>query len=138
MELSLVREKFSTESTGGSLFIVGITECECFTLEDEDRALEAGGEKLYGRTAIPRGRYKIELDWSPKYGRDMPHVLNVPGFEGIRIHAGNSERDTEGCILVGQKRHQDYIRDSKLAFDALLSKLNLAWAAGEEVWITVS
>lgn len=140
LNLSLVREKFTPESTGGSLFIEGGQELEreCFTLEDADRKLEAGGKKLYGRTAIPRGRYKIELDWSPKYGRDMPHVLDVPGFEGIRIHSGNSARDTEGCILVGQKRYEDYIRDSKLAFDALLKKMNQCWAGGGEVWITIT
>ena len=136
MKLLLVREVFSTESTGGSLSIEN--QFECFTIEDEDRALESGGIKLYGRTAIPRGRYKVALDWSPKYGRDMPHVLNVPGFEGVRIHSGNSAKDTEGCILVGQERHENYIRKSKAAFDALLLKLNVAWAKGEEVWLTVS
>jgi len=136
MNLTLRREQFTTESTIGSLLIEG--QFECFTLEDEDRALEAGGKKLYARTAIPRGRYKIELDWSPKYGRDMPHLLNVPGFDGIRIHAGNSARDTEGSILVGTDRVPNFIRNSRHAFAALILKLNFAWASGEEVWITVT
>lgn len=136
MNLTLRREQFTTESTIGSLLIDG--QHECFTLEDEDRALEAGGEKLYGRTAIPRGRYKIGLDWSPKYGRDMPHVLDVPGFEGIRIHSGNTARDTEGCILVGTERIPNYIRNSRIAFAALILKLNFAWASGEEVWIDIT
>jgi hypothetical protein len=137
MNLTLIREEFTSESTIGSLYIENTPERECYTLEDADRKLEAGGTKLYGRSAIPRGRYKIALDWSPKYGRDMPHVLDVPGFEGIRIHAGNSARDTEGCLLVGQSKHQDWIRDSKPAFDALVQKLNFAWANNEEVWITI-
>src|SRR4030042_6152724 len=140
LNLSLVREKFTPESTGGSLFIEGGQELEreCFTLEDADRKLEAGGKKLYGRPAIPRGRYKIELDRSPKYGRDMPHVLDVPGFEGIRIHSGNTARDTEGCILVGTERIPNYIRNSRIAFAALILKLNFAWASGEEVWIDIT
>ena len=138
MELKLRRDVFTVISTMGELFIDGSAERECYTLEDEDRALEAGGQKVYAKTAIPRGRYKVVLDWSPKYGRDMPHVLDVPGFEGIRIHSGNSAEDTEGCILVGRSRHENWVRDSKLAFDDLLQKLNAAWAAGEEVWLKVT
>jgi hypothetical protein len=136
MNLTLVRDIFTDTSTTGSLFVDNAFEC--FTLEDRDRKLEDGGVKVYGRTAIPRGHYKIALDWSPKYGRDMPHILDVPGFQGIRIHSGNKADDTEGCLLVGQERTENYIRNSKLAFDALLMKLNLAWAKGEEAWITVS
>jgi hypothetical protein len=138
MEMKLHRDKLSIISSMGELFIDGSTERECFTLEDEDRKLEAGGVKVYGRTAIPRGRYKVELDWSPKYGRDMPHVLDVPGFTGIRIHSGNRAEDTEGCILVGRSRHENWLRDSKIAFEELLKKLNVAWAKGEEVWLTIT
>ena len=92
MNLSLIRDTFTETSTTGKLFIEN--EFECYVLEDQDRKLEAGGSKIYGRTAIPRGRYKIELDWSPKYGRDMPHILDVPQFEGIRIHTGNRSEDS--------------------------------------------
>jgi hypothetical protein len=136
MNLSLIRDVFTENSTTSKLFVEN--EFECFVLEDQDRKLEAGGKKVYGRTAIPRGRYKIELDWSPKYGRDMPHVLDVPQFEGIRIHTGNKSEDTEGCLIVGQERVDNYVRNSKLAFDALLQKLNLAWANKEEVWLTIT
>lgn len=136
MEMKLNRDILTPISSMGVLTIDG--EHECFTLEDEDRKLEAGGEKLFAKTAIPRGRYKVELDWSPKYSRDMPHVQDVPGFTGIRIHAGNRAEDTEGCILVGQSRNENWLRDSKIAFDALLQKLNTAWAAGEEVWLEIT
>ena len=136
MNLSLIRDTFTETSTTGKLFIEN--DFECFVLEDQDRKLEAGGMKVYGETAIPRGRYKIELDWSPKYGRDMPHILDVPQFEGIRIHTGNRTADTEGCLIVGQERIVDYVRSSKLAFDALLLKLNAAWANNEEVWLTIT
>lgn len=136
MEMKLNRDILTAISSMGILTIDGTHEC--FTLEDEDRKLEAGGEKVFAKTAIPRGHYKVELDWSPKYGRDMPHVQNVPGFTGIRIHAGNQAEDTEGCILVGRSRNENWLRDSKIAFDALLQKLNVAWAAGEEVWIEIT
>mgnify|MGYP001588215606 FL=1 len=136
MNLSLIRDTFTEHSTTGKLFIEN--EFECYVLEDQDRKLEAGGKKVYGRTAIPRGRYKIELDWSPKYEREMPHLLDVPQFEGIRIHTGNRSEDSEGCLIPGQERIVDYVRSSKLAFDALLQKLNMAWANNEEVWLTIT
>ena len=136
MNLSLIRDTFTETSTTGKLFIEN--EFECYVLEDQDRKLEAGGKKIYGRTAIPRGRYKIELDWSPKYGRDMPHVLDVPHFDGIRIHTGNRSEDTEGCLIVGQERIENYVRNSKLAFDVLLEKMKMAWASNEEIWITIT
>ena len=136
MNLYQIRDVFTENSTTSKLFIEN--EEECFILEDQDRKLEAGGKKVYGRTAIPRGRYKIEMDWSPKYGRDMPHILDVPQFEGIRIHPGNRSEDTEGCLIPGQERVEDYVRNSKPAFDALLTKLNAAWANNEEVWLTIT
>lgn len=136
MNLELKRDTFTAISTQGILTIDG--EHECYTLEDEDRYLEEGGEKVYGKTAIPRGRYKVVMDWSPKYERDMPHVLAVPGFEGIRIHAGNKAEDTEGCILVGRSRNENWLRDSKIAFDTLVQKLGVAWADEKEVWLTIT
>lgn len=136
MNLYQIRDTFTENSTTSKLFIEN--EFECYVLEDQDRKLEAGGKKVYGRTAIPRGRYKIELDWSPKYGRDMPHLLDVPQFEGIRIHTGNRSEDSEGCLITGQERIEDYVRNSKLAFDALLQKMNMAWANKEEVWLTIT
>ena len=136
MNLALLRDTFTETSTTGQLFIENAFEC--YVLEDQDRKLEAGGKKVYGKTAIPRGRYQVVLDWSPKYGRDMPHILDVPGFNGIRIHTGNRSEDTEGCLIVGQERVENYVRNSKIAFDALLQKLNLAWAKEEEVWITIT
>jgi hypothetical protein len=136
MNLTLIRDTLTETSTIGSLFIEN--EFECFVLEDEDRKLEAGGTKVYGKTAIPRGRYEITFDWSPKYGRDMPHLLNVPGFEGIRIHTGNRAEDSEGCLLPGTEKVENYVRNSKVAFDALLKKMTAAWSKDEEVWITIT
>lgn len=136
MKLELVRDTFTETSTTGSLFVDDVYEC--FTLEDRDRKLENGGAKVYGQSAIPRGRYKVELDWSPKHSCDVPHILDVPQFQMIEIHWGNSADDTEGCVLVGQERSDNWIRNSKLAWNSLMQKLKLAWANGEEVWITIT
>ena len=74
-----------------------------YSCEDFDR-LHAGEIKIKTRTAIPAGRYTVAMTWSPKYGRMVPEVQRVPGFQGIRIHAGNDNSDTEGCILPGLQR----------------------------------
>ena len=96
----LIRKIFLENVTGGELFLGDLFLC--YTLEDTDRRLEEGGVKIPGKTAIPRGVYRIELDHSVRFKRLLPHLIDVPGFEGIRIHAGNTELDTEGCILPGE------------------------------------
>jgi len=83
----------------------------CHTCEDEDRFLERvpGHEdsvKVYGKTAIPRGKYQLVTSDSAHFGRVLPEVLNVPGFAGIRVHGGNTAEDSAGCILVGQVKTQ--------------------------------
>lgn len=137
LELKLVRDKAKSSqlSTIGDLFVD--SAWECYTLEDEDRYLEDDGQKVYGKTAIPRGRYKVVLDWSDHFQRDMPHILGVPQFEGVRIHSGNSPADTLGCVLVGTEWFENWVRNSRVAFDALFRKLKDAWASGKEVWITI-
>jgi len=127
MYLQLVRENIGDTATEGKLFLNG-TE-ECFTLEDKDRKLENGGEKVYGETAIPRGIYEVILTMSTRFKKVLPLLLNVPQFGGIRIHAGNTSEDTEGCILVGNKSvegNDDFIGESRLAFDRLMTKLETA------------
>jgi len=99
MFLKVVR--LGTVPNFGRLVIDDLLTCD--TLEDEDRFLEAGGIKVPGQTAIPRGTYRVDVTWSPKFGKLLPEVLEVPGFKGIRIHGGVDEEDTEGCILVGLK-----------------------------------
>lgn len=119
MKLLVQRGKSSKKSTIGELFIDG--EFECYTLED---IVRPKGEKVYGETAIPCGTYRVVIDFSPHFGRRLPHVLDVPGFDGIRIHPGNTDADTDGCLLVGQTKGEDYIGQSKLAFEALFRKLD--------------
>jgi hypothetical protein len=87
--------------TRGKMFLDDVYFCR--TCEDEDRFLENGvTEKIYGCTAIPRGRYRLLTSFSNRFQRVLPIVLDVPGFEGIRLHGGNTAEDTHGCILVGR------------------------------------
>lgn len=131
MKLEVKRLTFSDKSTIGKLFLDGAFFCH--TLEDVVRP-----EKVYGETAIPEGTYKVKITYSPRFKRDLPLLLNVPGFEGIRIHAGNTHKDTEGCILVGDLAGQDIVWQSRAAFNRLFDKLKAAQNAGEEITIEVS
>ena len=130
MELTLERMPSTPKSTPGELFVDGIYEC--FTLEDVSRPV-----KIPGETCIPEGRYRVVIDMSTRFQKLMPHILNVPGFEGIRIHSGNTAADTSGCILVGWTRGDDYIGSSRNAWISLMAKLQPAFSKGEEIWITI-
>jgi len=130
MNLEVMRKWPSSKTTIGEMFVDG--EWECFTLEDVVR----NGTKIQGETAIPAGSYQVIINYSLRFKRDMPLLLNVPGFEGIRIHSGNTDEDTEGCILVGQERGIDRIMKSKAAFNALFAKMVAAQEEG--ITITIS
>lgn len=131
MELTLKRVDRRDDCTIGELYVDGVFEC--WTLEDRDRMHE-GLPKLKGGTAIPRGTYSVHLSLSKRFGTVLPLLQNVPEFEGVRIHAGNSHKDTEACILVGCKRGPNWIAESKLALSSLMSKLLKA----DKITITVS
>ena len=128
MKLTLRRIWQHPTCTQGTLSLDGLVHY--FTLEDVIR--EIPGEavekwKVPGETAIPAGTYSLVIDWSNRFKRPMPHVLNVPGFDGIRIHSGNTAEDTEGCILVGERRIDDNtLGDSHAAFMALMALLESA------------
>jgi hypothetical protein len=81
---------------------------------------------VYGQTAIPCGRFEVRITPSPRFKRDLPLVMDVPGFKGIRIHAGNDASHTEGCLLPGRKREADKVLESTAAFNALFEKLKNA------------
>ena len=109
----------------------------CDTLEPTWRDYEHGAYKVKGRSAIPEGRYAVVISWSPKFKQWLPILLGVPKFEGIRIHAGNTAKDTEGCILVGQNREVGKVLDSRKWLYELKQKIVEAKDRGEAVWITV-
>lgn len=115
---------------------------ELFTLEDavrEQPGMEVSRWKLAAMTAIPTGRYRVIIDFSHRFNKDMPHILNVSGFDGVRIHSGNSPADTEGCLLVGYSASilAGTVSQSTAAsvmFQQELVKL----LALDDVWLTVS
>lgn len=105
MKLLLKRSPTTPDYTEGILLINDQKECE--TLEDHNRDQNEDGKleepKIYGKTAIPAGTYEVEITFSNKFNKYMIQILNVPGFEGIRIHSGKDAEDTLGCILVGKR-----------------------------------
>jgi hypothetical protein len=129
MKLTVTRKTFTTQSTIGELTVSGAFEC--FTLEDPVRP-----KKIRGVTAIPAGRYGVEITFSPKFGTDLPLLLDVPEFEGVRIHPGNSAADSEGCLLVGKSKAIDWI-GSRAAFRGLCSKIAAAKKGGQSVTIQI-
>lgn len=132
MLLTLRRERWTETSTIGRLFVNNFFEC--FTLEDRVRAK---GVKVPKQTAIPYGTYEVVMDFSPKFQKIMPHVMDVPKFEGIRIHSGNTDIDTEGCILVGANLGKDAVLDSRIAFKRLYGLLMDAADKDEKIAIII-
>lgn len=130
MNLLLLRKSVTDKSTIGKLYVDG--KYECCTLEDVVRA-----EKIPGETAIPAGVYSVRITYSPRFKRDLPLLLDVPNFDGVRIHTGNSAKDTEGCILVGKSLGQDIIWQSQLAFNDLFPKLKAAQDRREEIKLEI-
>lgn len=135
MQLKLNRIFKTNTFTIGELYINEkyVTD----TLEDRVRP---EGEKVYGKTAIPEGTYEVKLTHSPRFKKILPEILNVPNFSGIRIHTGNSSKDTEGCIIVGtwDGEKEDWVGSSKIAFDKLMSLLEEATNNKEKITITVN
>ena len=131
MELKILRKEFTENSTIGDFLIDG--EFYFYVLED---MIREPGVKVPGKTAIPEGRYKVIIDQSTRFKRAMPHVLNVPGFEGIRIHAGNTDKDTEGCPLLGYTKSKDFVGNSRLAFNRFFDILYEA-LIHDKVYLTV-
>lgn len=133
MKLTVIRKIYSKKSIVGSLFINDVFFCS--TLEDVSRDLNRDGDlndpgekKVPGKTAIPAGRYQLAITFSNRFQKLMPELIRVPGFLGIRIHSGNTADDTDGCLLVGNydPNVPDFIRDSRLVYSKLMSKLSIA------------
>lgn len=138
MQLTLVRADRQPGYTVGSLFING--EFFCYTLEDTDRYLtqdmsldEIKSKKVYGKTAIPKGIYTVDMntvspkfkdrEWAKPYDGKLPRLVGVPGYEGVLIHVGNTAEDTLGCILVGANHFNGKLTNSTVIFHRLMTML---------------
>ena len=141
MELELTRSAKTSKSTIGELTINGVFEC--FILEDKDRGMRQGmtiselmALKVKTKTAIPTGRYEIVVSFSDRFKKMLPLLLDVPAYEGIRIHSGNTDEDTEGCLLPGKTKSADAVGSSRIAFTALFDKIKDALQR-EKIFINV-
>lgn len=130
MTFRVIREPSTAAATLGILLIDGVFAC--WTLEDVVRPV-----KIPGETAIPAGTYAMRLSLSQRFQKLLPEILTVPGFTGIRIHAGNTQADTAGCLLVGRIRAYDRVEESKLALMNVMEHLRRATTAGEPMTITL-
>lgn len=146
VEFYLKRRAFKETYTIGDLF-----EEKAFfsnSLEDKVRKLvdlnrdgdfdEKGEGKVNGETAILAGRYEIVIDWSDRFQQFMPHILNVKGFAGIRIHWGSYAKDTKGCLLVGKNTVVGMVTSSKITYARLVKRLQRIFATGNRVFITIT
>lgn len=135
MRLLLERRFKGDGYTIGSLYVNG--EKFCDTLEDRVRDLADGESKVQGETAIPEGRYRVIVNRSPKFGRDLPRLLDVPQFEGVLIHRGNSAEDSAGCILVGENKVKGKVINSTPYEERLVALCKAALAGGETIEMEV-
>lgn len=142
LHLTLLRKWRKPEYTIGQLFAGGRFICN--TIEDTDRGLhqymsaaDIAKIKLPGKTAIPLGTYRLAVSPSPKFGRNLIEVLNVPGFAGIRIHRGNTAEDSAGCILPGINSEKGKVTNSTHFEELLTSMVMAALTAGEDVFLTI-
>lgn len=130
MLLTLKRTYKGPEYTIGKLYIN--KEYFCDTLEDTIRK-----EKIYAETAIPFGKYEVTITYSPRFKKNLPLLLNVPNFEGVRIHSGNTKDDTEGCILVGFNKAKGKVLDSRVTFTRLMNKLKPIFEMKEKIELEI-
>lgn len=153
MELKVKRIAKKNEYTIGRLYIDGVYYSD--TLEDCDRGLtqdmpleEIKAKKVYGKTAIPTGTYEIDMNtvspkfekrsWAKPFGGKLPRLINVPGYEGVLIHVGNTSESTSGCLLVGKNSIKGMITESSRTFMSLMTKHLLpAKIKGEKISITI-
>lgn len=124
MEIKVIRETYSKDSTIGKMYLNG--QFFCYTLEDAVR-----DKKIKNITAIDAGKYEVIINFSNRFRELMPLLLNVKNYEGVRIHWGNYSKDTEGCILVGTKKGIDFIGNSRQCYAVLISKMKQAIQHGK-------
>ena len=138
MILTLRRIAFKESYTIGKLYVDGNYFYD--TVEDKERGLdnsmkvyEIKKKKVYGETAIPYGTYKVSITYSPRFKKNLPLVEGVKGFEGVRIHSGNTAKDSLGCIIVGKNKKVGMVLDSRATMEKLMKVLNTK----ENIWLII-
>ncbi len=138
MEIKVVRDTFSLRSTTSKCYVDGLHRG--FILEDHcrqpDPAVWSPAFKVSGNTAIPYGRYQVVVTFSERFRRPLPLLLGVPDYTGIRIHTGNCDQNTDGCLLPGLDRRPDWVTESHRAFGLLFIEIEAALRK-EKVWLTL-
>lgn len=135
MEIVVKRIALKPTYTIGKLYIDG--EYFCDTLEDTVRDLNKNGKfdngekKVYGETAIPYGKYEIKWTYSPRFKRYTPQLTNVPSFDGIRIHSGNSSKNSSGCLLLGENKQVGKVLNSKATINKFYPIIKQACSKGK-------
>ena len=147
MELVLKRIAKKRDYTIGQLFVKEDVIDEystgekltylCDTLEPTWRDYAKGARKIKGKSAIPEGRYPVVITYSQKFKQWLPLLLGVLNFLGVRIHAGNTVKDTQGCILVGENREVGKVLNSRKHVKIVKEKIVEAKEKGEGVWIEI-
>lgn len=142
MKLLLKRIAKKPKYTIGKFYIDGAYVCD--SIEDTDRGLSSSmseedvkKKKVYGETAIPTGTYTVTYTYSNKFKKMMPAINNVKGFSGIRIHSGNTEKDSLGCIILGQNKEVGKVLNSRVTCDKVYAMISQAIKKGESVTITI-
>lgn len=142
MEIVIKRVAKKTTYTIGKLYIDGKYFCD--TLEDKDRGLNDNMSvdkilsiKVKHETAIPTGTYNIDITYSPKFKKQLPLILNVKGFEGIRVHSGNSDKDSSGCIILGQNKVVGKVINSRVTCDRFNTTLTGAKNRKEKITLKI-
>ena len=143
MELRLERKYRSNNYCIDKLYINN--EYFSDALEDPDRSLtdsmsleEIKKIKIKGNTCIPYGTYNVTITYSPRFKKNLPLINNVKGFDGIRIHSGNTPQDTEGCLLLGLNKVKGRVVDSKVTVNKFIDIVQKALNKGEKVTITIT
>ena len=135
MEILTDRVFLGEKYTIGNMFVNGMYVCD--TIEDRVRILNSEKDKVKDETAIPKGRYKVILSYSPHFKRVLPELIDVPYFKNIRIHNGNDETHSSGCLVVGLNKVKGKVVDSKVTLDKLMAILQPAWDKKEDIYITI-
>ena len=141
MKIKVKRRYFGEQYVIGTMFIDDVRFCD--TLEDKNRdenrngKFDKGEKKEHGETCIPLGTYDVILDYSPRFRRKLPRLLNVPSFDGVLIHRGNTKDDTAGCILVGENKVKGKVINSTPYEIELVKRCTEATNKGETITIEI-